>query len=158
MKKFDFLIFEKQGDRLLPLTVEEDSPFPTLDEVEQMSNQQIKLAHANRELPKVHNPTWKLGSDEAGSSEESAETAPVAINTNASDTTSLQPLPPPLSTDTVIDDSIAVSVPTVSTQNYIGHKIPEEFLKKAGLLGSDTDDSAHVEPLYKLNADGSVGG
>lgn len=121
-----------------------------------MSNQQIKLAHANRELPKVQNPTWKLGSDEGGSSEESAKTAPVAIKTNASDTTSS--LPPPPSTDTVIDDSIVVPVPNVSTQNYIGHKIPEEFLKKAGLLGSDTDDSAHVEPLYKLNADGSVGG
>lgn len=136
----------------MPLTAEEESPFPTLDEVEQMSNQQIQLVHANRALPKVDNPTWKNGSDEAAPSEESdTEIAPEPTNTNASD--SIVP-----STNTAINDSIAAAPPTNSTQNYIGHKIPEEFLKKAGLLGSDTDDASHVKPLYKLNADGSVCG
>lgn len=137
-----------QGDRLLPITVEEESPFPTLDEVEQMSNQQIQLVHANRELPEVDNPTWKIGSDEAGPSGESAEATPLP-NTDASDSTP--------TIDAVIDDSFAAPV-TIPTQNYIGHKIPEEFLKKAGLLGPDTDDAAHVKPLYKLNEDGSIGG
>lgn len=134
---------------MLPITVEEESPFPTLDEVEQMSNQQIKLVHANRELPKVDNPTWKIDADEAGPSEEgSSETTPMPI-TNAPNTTSISVA--------VIDDSFAAPM-TVSTQNYIGHKIPDEFLKKAGLFGPDTDDAAHVKPLYKLNADGSVCG
>lgn len=138
---------------MLPLTVEEESPFPTLDEVEEMSNQQLKLVHANRELPKVDNPTWKIGSGEADPSEESSEIATASNNTNVSDPAA--PLPP--STDSVIDDSFEAPA-TISTQNYIGHKIPEEFLKKAGLLGSDTDDAAHVEPLYKLNSDASVRG
>lgn len=134
----------------MPLTAEEESPFPTLDEVEEMSNQQLKLVHANRELPKVDNPTWKMGSEEAGPSEESTKIASAPIISSDS-TISLPP------TDFVVDDTFAAPQ-TISTPNYIGHKIPEEFLKKAGLLGSDTDDAAHVEPLYRLNADGSVCG
>lgn len=141
------------GDRLLPLTVEEESPFPTLDEVEQMSNQQIKLVHANRELPQVDNPTWKNGSEEVDPTEESAGIALTPTKINMSDTTTPTPTP----TESVASASFMTPA-TVPTQNYIGHKIPEEFLKKAGLLGSDTDDGCNVEPLYKLNADGSIRG
>lgn len=134
-----------EGDRLLPITVEEESPFPTLDEVEQMSNQQIKIVHSNRELPKIDNPMWKTGSDEVPvQSEQSMETKLKPID-RASDA---------VSTDVLNDDSSAV---TEVTKNYIGHKIPEDLLRKAGLLGNaDTDAAAHVEPIYKLNDDGSI--
>lgn len=114
-----------------------------------MSNQQIKLAHRNRELPKVDNPTWKMDSDEAGSSKESTEIASVSIAA-ALDTPSTSGL-----------NNNSPATPTKnSTQNtYIGHKIPEDFLKKAGLLGNtDGEDETQIEPLYKLNRDGSVPG
>lgn len=43
------------------------------------------------------------------------------------------------------------------TPVYIGHKIPEDFLLKAGLLKDDADDDGtEVKPLYSLNADGTV--
>lgn len=130
------------GDRLLPLEAEEESPYPTLQEVEEMSNQQIQLAHGKRELPKVDNPIWK------------GDTEGVAVEATPS-------------TDTVVADELELPddvedspvITSTSTQSYIGHKIPDEFLIKAGLVGNETEDSSdHVEPLYELNADGSTRG
>lgn len=117
---------------MLPLTAEEESPFPTLQEVEEMSNQQIKLAHVNRELPQVSNPTWKEESEDTTTEVTDDQTQSEMKN----------------------DENVSEEVPT---QSYIGHKIPEDFLIKAGLIGNDADDDeTKVEPLYKLNADGST--
>lgn len=112
-----------------------------------MSTQLIELVHTNRDLPKVDNPTWKISSDEAGPSKKSTEAPSVPI-TDASDTSS--------TADGFDNNSSAVPAKK-STQTYIGHKIPEEFLKKAGLLGNtDADDASYIESLYELNEDGSV--
>lgn len=48
-------------------------------------------------------------------------------------------------------------VKTVAAPTYIGHAIPEDFLKKAGLLDESQDDGPNVKPLYKLH-DGTIGG
>lgn len=39
---------------------------------------------------------------------------------------------------------------------YIGHKIPEDFLMKAGLLNDSGELETGVKPIYSLNADGSL--
>lgn len=121
---------------MLPLTTEEESPFPTLQEVEEMSNQHIKLAHSNRELPKVGNPIWKAASGDAATeiTDEMDGLSPVVDTVSKNQNTANE----------------------VQTQNYIGHKIPEDFLIKAGLIGNDTDNENQIKPLYKLNADGSI--
>lgn len=140
----NFSICSETGDRLLPLAAEEESQFPTLQEVEEMSSQQIKLAHGNRVLPKVDNPIWKA--DSAGA---------IVEATASTDTLVADEMLPENDTDDFPDTT---PVPT-PTQTYIGHKIPEEFLLKAGLIGNETEDSASdIMPLYKLNADGSTCG
>lgn len=123
------------------MTAEEESQFPTLQEVEEMSNQQIKLAHGRRELPKVDNPVWRAESNEA-----TVETPIDEINVDD------ELLTPDNDSNNLPDAT------STSTQSYIGHKIPDEFLIKAGLVGNDTEDGNHVEPLYKLNAVGSICG
>lgn len=130
---------------MLPLTAEEESPFPTLQEVEEMSNQQIKLAHGNRVLPEVDNPMWKNAINETPA-EPSNET-PADESTNATD-------------ELPSSENVVNNLPTSSsTQSYIGHKIPEEFLIKAGLVGNETEHTDDcVEPLYKLKADGTICG
>lgn len=120
----------------MPLAVEEESPFPTLQEVEEMSNQRIKLAHGNRELPKISNPTWKNDSEDTAT-EVTDEMTQSEMETEAESEYTADEAP---------------------TQTYIGHKIPEDFLIKAGLVGNDVEDETKVEPLFKLNADGSTRG
>lgn len=44
-----------------------------------------------------------------------------------------------------------VILKTVAAPTYIGHSIPEDFLKKAGLLDDSQDDGPNVKPLYKLH-------
>lgn len=41
----------------------EVSPFPTLDEIEKISNEQSKLVHGHRTMPAVSNPMWKENND-----------------------------------------------------------------------------------------------
>lgn len=135
---------------MLPITAEEESQFPTLQEAEEMSNQQIKFAHTNRVMPKADNPTWKAAPEDALPTE--------STSTPPTESTSKPP--------TEIDDELVQfvenesddKVNTAPSQTYIGHKIPEEFLIKAGLIGNDTEDDAQVQPLYKLNADGTTRG
>lgn len=126
----------KIGDRLLPMTTEEESTFQTLQEVEEVCHQQIKFAHVNRELPKVDNPTWKTDSE-------------ITLNEteNGDDAVECEGAP---------DETPRTSA--TATQGYIGHKIPEEFLVKAGLIGNNAEDVTRVESLYQLNADGSTCG
>lgn len=132
----------KTGDRLLPLAAEEESSFPTLQEVEEMSNQQIKLAHGHRPPPKADNSVWRTETNET-TVESPIDEINVAIE--------LTSIP-----DNNSNNSLDAN-PT-PTQSYIGHKIPDEFLIKAGLVGDDTEEGDHVEPHYKLNADGSICG
>lgn len=129
-------MIKNSGDRLLPLTVEEESPFPTLQEAEEMSNQKIKLAHGNREMPTTSNPTWKTDSEDA--------------TTEVTDEMTQSEMETEIESEITTDEA--------PTQTYIGHKIPEDFLIKAGLIGNDVEDETMVEPLFKLNANGSTCG
>lgn len=130
------------------MTTVEESPFPTLQEIEEMSSQQIKLAHVNRVLPQTANPTWKselAENDEIAKQDEMIEASDAVENESE-----------------MIAESHGASeniCEVVSTPRYIGHQIPEDFLIKAGLMGNDDDDDGtQVQPLYKLNDDGSTRG
>lgn len=137
------MIYALLGDRLLPLTTEEESPFPTLQEVEEMSNQRIQLAHGNRDLPKTDNPIWKS---------ETAEKADEDTSTEIDQADEI------LNEATECENLNETATKVISTPTYIGHKIPEEFLIKAGLVGNDKEDETQSRSLYPLQADGSIQG
>lgn len=139
------LSFVHLGDRLLPLAAaaEEESQFPTLQEVEEMSNQQIKLAHFNRALPKTDNPTWKSELAEKDGDLEQHENGEVSDGDEG--------------VITEAENASEDVSQAVATPSYIGHQIPEDFLIKAGLVGNDdAEDEYQVQPLYKLTADGNT--
>lgn len=134
----DFFFRLETGDRLLPLSADvEESPFLTLQEVEAISKQKLVSAHGGREVPEVNNPTWKT---------ENNENAPDA-----------SPQQNEMSPSDVSEAVVAVELPEPIAP-YIGHQIPEDFLKKAGLLHEDGERESELRPIYKLNADGSLPG
>lgn len=112
--------------------VEEESAFPTLQEVEEMSKQKIQLAHGNRELPESDNPTWKADENENNEVE----------TRNA--------------LESEIDSKVEVDTSVPTPPVYIGSQIPEDFLIKAGLLGNDSEDEKEIKPLYDLKSDGGL--
>ncbi|KAM8710659.1 hypothetical protein ACLKA7_017307 [Drosophila subpalustris] len=152
-----------KGDSLLPLTaqLEEDpSPFPTLEEAEQMASQGALAAHSRNieRLPQAANAAIY----QTGGSSEEQQVDPVE-NASSDD----------LDMDMdfeALDAAVEASQSQTQVQaqhspikSYVGHKIPEEFLKQAGLDASSSTPngaakSQHggVQPLYELNADGSV--
>lgn len=137
-----YLIAVEIGDRLLPLSADvEESPFLTLQEVEEISKQKIVSAHAGREVPEVDNPTWKTANDGNGTNALDALPQPIEISDSDFSAT----------IDVAANEPAPVDI-------YIGHQIPEDFLKKAGLLHDDGEREREVRPIYKLNADGSLPG
>ncbi|XP_050094697.1 uncharacterized protein LOC126577261 [Anopheles aquasalis] len=145
-------------DKLLPLgaEVEEESSFPTLEEAAAMANAKTAVVHSNRmeNLPPVANPTWKQ-------SQESEQTLPdemeseldvhgsdckeeMAENAEEDRQAAPQTLSPPRKPQSAA---------------YIGHVIPEDFLKKSGLLEvtvTGAGAKGTIEPLYSLQSDGSL--
>lgn len=114
----------KTGDRLLPSTADiDESPFPTLEEAQEMSKKKLLLTHT--------------------SSSEDAMESTVGVGTIENSQKA----------SNVSDIQISTEKPA-----YIGHKIPEEFLKRAGLYQNETVDTNDVQSLYKLKSDGSVPG
>lgn len=101
-----------------------------------MSKQKLLLTHTNRDIPDVANPIWKSSE---GTMESAAGVELVEISHEASN----------------VGDNIPISTEKPA---YIGHKIPEEFLKKAGLHENDSDDTNNIRPLYSLKSDGGVPG
>ncbi|KRF84008.1 ATP-dependent DNA helicase Q4 [Drosophila virilis] len=155
-----------KGDALLPLTaqLEEDpSPFPTLAEAEQMANQGALAAHSRNieRLPQAANANAIYQFSESSSSsdetaepgERAAEDVNMSIDDEDIDFEAL---------DAAVDAAQSQPTHTSPIKSYVGHKIPEEFLKQAGLDGSSANGAAArsqhggVKPLYDLNADGSV--
>ncbi|XP_060653687.1 ATP-dependent DNA helicase Q4 [Drosophila nasuta] len=162
-----------KGDALLPLSaqLEEDpSPFPTLEEAEQMATQGALAAHSRNieRLPQAANAAIYQDADSSSSSsDEEEENAAVEMDVDEASGT---PDEPHMSSDDSDMDFEALDAAVASSQtakqvspikSYVGHKIPEEFLKQAGLDASSTSGQARsghggVKPLYDLNADGSV--
>lgn len=67
------------------------------------------------------------------------------------------------SMDYEMDDAMPITSSSTLTESqssnqFIGHAIPKDFLIKSGLLNSSTDESDSTEPLYAVNKDGSVKG
>lgn len=114
----------------------------TLQEVEAISKQKLNSAHAGREIPQVDNPTGKAASDENASDaipdQEEIEALPQQC----------EMAHPVLSDATEPEPAIP----------YIGHQIPEDFLKKAGLWHEDGERETEMRSVYKLNSDGSLPG
>ncbi|XP_073843729.1 recQ4 helicase [Musca autumnalis] len=169
-----------KGDSLLPLTaqLEEDpSPFPTLEEAEQMASRSALAAHSRNisKLPQAANAAIyqsdKLEEDsEVGNEiqvptdDESSSEEDVKDNDGGDDA----PEDIVMETDDELDEfdmdnAINTQEKSVSPiKKYVGHKIPESFLKAAG-LDNDTTDTPNapskmgdVSPIYDLNPDGSV--
>lgn len=118
-----------QSDRLMPLDAENnDSQFPTLREVADMAKQKIALAHGGKEIPQTDNPSWN--------NEEPTNVLNENDESEMEQSEKVQEAPAP----------------------YIGHKIPQDFLIKAGLLNNAEDGGDDFQPLYRLNPDGSTPG
>lgn len=153
-----------KGDSLLPLTaqLEEDpSPFPTLKEAERMATQSAVAAHSRNisKLPEAANAAiYHNESDDGGNTFDNEEEKKDEI-TNEEDAEEMF-----METDEELEalDLNAVEVHTVVSpiKKYIGHKIPEEFLIKAGLKtdagATDSKQFGGVGPLCDLNPDGSI--
>lgn len=102
-----------------------ESPFPTLQEADEMANKKLQIVHGKEcDIPKANNPKWKSTENE-----------------------------PQASTSYTIENKQTVDSESTST-TYIGHQIPEDFLKKVNLLNNDSENE--IQPLYKLNDDGTT--
>lgn len=114
------------GDRLLPVDADyTESPFPTLQEADEMANKKLRIVHGNElDIPKTNNPKWKSTENESQAS-----------------------------TSYTIENKQTVDSESTPT-TYIGHQIPEDFLKKVNLLNNDNENE--IQPLYKLNDDGTT--
>uniref|UniRef100_A0A1I8NG43 ATP-dependent DNA helicase Q4 n=1 Tax=Musca domestica TaxID=7370 RepID=A0A1I8NG43_MUSDO len=172
-----------KGDSLLPLTaqLEEDpSPFPTLEEAERMASQSALAAHSRNisKLPQAANAAiYKndgLAEEDSGDAEGDGEEEEVATDENSDDDGDNDPAAEDVLMETDdelegfdMDNAINAKEKTISPiKKYVGHKIPESFLKAAGLDVNDATDSGSsanvpakmgdVSPIYDLNPDGSV--
>ncbi|KAH8242128.1 hypothetical protein KR026_005234 [Drosophila bipectinata] len=172
-----------KGDSLLPLSaqLEEDpSPFPTLAEVQEMASQSALVVHSRnidrlpqaanaailqREEPKADDE-MDIDNDEQKTEEEGL------VPESSEDEEKHEYSEPDWSSDEqdidfeALDAAVEASLsqpeakPTSPIKTYVGHKIPEEFLKQAGLDSSSSTSSRSrhggVQPLYELLPDGSV--
>uniref|UniRef100_A0A182X6X8 DNA 3'-5' helicase n=1 Tax=Anopheles quadriannulatus TaxID=34691 RepID=A0A182X6X8_ANOQN len=146
-------------DKLLPYDADtiEESSFPTLEEAEAMANSRTLAVHSNRieRLPPVANPVWKEQEQEELPAEEDVgepgkkepSTLPVEDD-----------LDEPMEQESdehqkETEQSAAASQSAAPA--YIGHKIPEEFLKQSGLLEVTVSGGfkGTVEPLYQQRGD-----
>ncbi|XP_058065244.1 uncharacterized protein LOC131214918 [Anopheles bellator] len=134
-------------DKLLPLgvDVEEESAFPTLEEAEAMANAKTALVHSNRleKLPPVANPTWKQP-------ERAEECDQETERKNEDRTNSLER-----------EEKVPMNPPTSEKPSkqaaYIGHVIPEDFLKKTGILDATVAGAkGKIDPLYSQEPNGAL--
>ncbi|XP_017018378.1 ATP-dependent DNA helicase Q4 [Drosophila kikkawai] len=157
-----------KGDSLLPLSaqLEEDpSPFPTLAEVQEMASQGAIIAHSRNisRLPEAANKAIL---------EKEKETDEEEVEDEDDEEDQQQHPDPDWSSDgsdidfEALDAAVEASLqekpaqPVSPIKTYVGHKIPEEFLKQAGLdtTAASSNRSQHggVRPLYDLLPDGTV--
>lgn len=171
------------GDALLPLSaqLEEDpSPFPTLEEAEQMATQGALAAHSRNiaRLPQAANAAIYQSSsdsddDHADKLQMEEELKPDNDNEDdgdedgdddGNDDMGMSSDDPDIDYE-ALDAAVQASqekpqqAQTSPIKSYVSHKIPEEFLKQAGLDASSVNAASStggVKPLYDLQPDGSV--
>ncbi|XP_032591612.1 ATP-dependent DNA helicase Q4 [Drosophila grimshawi] len=153
-----------KGDALLPLSaqLEEDpSPFPTLQEVEQMASQSALAAHSRNiaRLPQAANSKAIYQSSSSSSDEEAIQSGKNE-DESADDDVNMSSDEQDIDFE-ALDAAVSAAQQSTQTQvspikSYAGHKIPEEFLKQAGLDSSSPPGTGGVKPLYDLKPDGTV--
>uniref|UniRef100_A0A1A9UKS1 ATP-dependent DNA helicase Q4 n=1 Tax=Glossina austeni TaxID=7395 RepID=A0A1A9UKS1_GLOAU len=163
-----------KGDTLLPLSaqLEEDpSPFPTLKEAERMASQCATAVHSRNisKLPLAANTKIyqeKSFEERMDDKEEGCDSPDNNIDIN-NQTVSIKPNCL-METDDELEsidfetciEEFGKSIPPI--KQFVGQKIPEEFLKAAGLNSKDLmiNQSSSVyssdNSLYDLEADGQV--
>lgn len=167
-----------KGDALLPLSaqLEEDpSPFPTLEEAEQMATQGALAAHSRNigRLPQATNAAIYQSSsdsddDHADKLQMEGELKPDNDDEDDDEDGNVDMRMSSDDSDIdyeALDAAVQASqekpqqAQTSPIKSYVGHKIPEEFLKQAGLDASSANAASStggVKPLYDLHPDGSV--
>ncbi|XP_065086444.1 ATP-dependent DNA helicase Q4 [Ochlerotatus camptorhynchus] len=118
-----------KGEQLLPLDADggaEESSFPTLDEAECMAKAQSLAVHANK-IEKLPAVSNPLWKLDEAESPSNPE-----ANSEYKD------------------------LPEEPVPDYIGHAIPQDFLKKSGILEYTVGNKDKVGPLYQMNSDGSL--
>jgi ATP-dependent DNA helicase Q4 len=138
-----------KGEALLPLDakIEDESPFPTLEEANEMAMTAAKVVHSSKPgaMPVIANPLWRHETNEAGISTQgldSEEEKASEIEVNESTEEEIETEPTEQATE--------------KKKVYIGHHIPEDFLIKSGILEVSVGNKDKLEPLYPLNPDGSL--
>ncbi|KAH8361559.1 hypothetical protein KR084_008335 [Drosophila pseudotakahashii] len=160
-----------KGDSLLPLSaqLEEDpSPFPTLAEVQEMASQGAVVAHSRNisRLPEAANAAILQGEESDESEEEIEESSgdeegkPYEEPDWSGDDMDIDFEALDAAVESSLSQPESQEKPVSPIKKYVGHKIPEEFLKQAGLdTSASTSNRSHhggVKPLYDLLPDGSV--
>ncbi|XP_050336964.1 ATP-dependent DNA helicase Q4 [Bactrocera neohumeralis] len=170
-----------KGDSLLPLTaqLEEDpSPFPTLEEAERMAAQNAMVAHSRNisRLPAAANKAMYQKNEEDTELHQNSDHESVAgkdsnddvseghdSDSSANDDNENIGFESDEEFENINIDEVTTSASQESPiKKYVGHKIPEDFLKKVGLNSNSengkTSDTQFggIQPIYELDADGNV--
>lgn len=122
-----------KSDTLLPLNIahdDDDSLYPSLKEAEEMAANQVKTVH-NRNIENIPEASNEL----------------LYKNDDKNDMT--------ISIQSTSHTSECDNKMKNENKVYIGHRIPEDFLIKCGLLDANESEN-RVQPLYSLNSDGSL--
>ncbi|XP_055373267.1 ATP-dependent DNA helicase Q4 [Condylostylus longicornis] len=160
---------KQKGDNLMPLNEDEleESPFLSLEEAAKIANDKALSAHSRNisKLPQAAN--YQINSDEKPKSDvENGSEDNIVQMQNGSEIEDEGGIKENLSEPLIENQNL--SEPLIENQNlhegsdsnnskpiYIGHKIPEDFLEKCGLLNENQRDK-EVTPVYDLNPDGKI--
>ncbi|XP_055914736.1 uncharacterized protein LOC129947970 isoform X2 [Eupeodes corollae] len=149
-----------KGDSLLPASVEmeDDCPYVTLEEAEKMASQSAVAVHSRNldKLPEATNTLLYRQEEDEEEEQEDEDEGTVDGEIKEEEEDIVQEIYKEIQTTEVKPIEVKTSVPTSSPPKvYIGHKIPQDFLEKAGLLNAP-DVVSKSGAIYELNPDGSV--
>lgn len=138
-----------KGDKLLPMNAELDdsSPFPTLEEAQKLAAQKAVLVHSKNleKLPSaVNSNIFKNESEKDQSSSDESDSVDGTVEHDENGFL-----------DGIDSDEFDDALEEESIQITKADLVPEDFLKKAGLL-EVAENNANIGPVYELNADGTV--
>ncbi|XP_036336094.1 ATP-dependent DNA helicase Q4-like [Rhagoletis pomonella] len=170
-------------DSLLPLSAqlkEDPSPFPTLEEAERMAAHNKVVVHSRNisKLPAAPNTALYQNSEDGclrekqeNTDEQDEEVDEETTGGNRSNGNSVDDYESENSMGFESDEELEninleqLSTPTTQVspiKKYVGHQIPESFLKEAGLHSTSTNEKipgtqfGDISPLYELDSEGNV--
>lgn len=140
---------KQKGDSLLPVDahIEDESPLPTLQQAAEMANDQKLLAHCNKptSIPATSNEIWKEAANESDTTDEEMDLDD-----------DIELIERELRTEINKENENLNANVIGNIQSYIGHKIPDDFLKKCDYFNTNTENKDEIKPYYELDADGTV--